>query len=137
MIDGPQEASDVLLIGTGVATTEALKAASTLAKDGIRCRLLHVHTVKPLDSEAILQAAARTRLVVTVEEHNLVGGLGSAVLEVLADGMIGPLPPVRRLGIPDRFADRYGSQQALMANFGIDAKGITATVQAAFEGSKQ
>jgi transketolase len=137
MIDGARSESDVLLIGTGVATTEALKAASTLGADGIRCRLLHVHTVKPLDREAILQAAARTRLVVTVEEHNVIGGLGSAVLEALADGMAGPLPPVRRLGIPDRFSDHYGSQQGLMAHFGIDAKAIAATVQAAFAGSKQ
>jgi transketolase len=137
MIDGQQGVADVLLIGTGVATTEALKAASTLAASGVRCRLLHIHTVKPLDREAILEAAARTRLVVTVEEHNVVGGLGSAVLEALADGMTGPLPPVRRLGIPDRFSDRYGSQQALMASFGIDAKGIVATVEATFAGSRQ
>jgi transketolase len=137
MIDAARGESDVLLIGTGVATTEALKAASTLGADGIRCRLLHVHTVKPLDREAILQAATRTRLVVTVEEHNVVGGLGSAVLEALADGMAGPLPPVRRLGIPDRFSDHYGSQQELMAHFGIDAKAIIATVQAAFAGAKQ
>jgi transketolase len=137
MIDGQQEESDVLLIGTGVTTTEALKAASVLAADGIRCRLLHVHTVKPLDSEAILQAAAKTRLVVTVEEHNVVGGLGSAVLEALADGTAGPLPPVRRLGIPDRFSNHYGSQQALMANFGLDAKGIVAAIRTALAGSKQ
>jgi transketolase len=63
--------------------------------------------------------------------------LGSAVLETLADGLSGPLPPVKRLGIPDRFSDHYGSQQALMASFGIDAKSIVATVQAAFAESKQ
>src|SRR5215467_3467369 len=70
MIDGVQDASDVLLIATGVATTQALKAAATLAADGVRCRLLHVHTVKPLDAEAIVEAAKQTRLVVTVEEHS-------------------------------------------------------------------
>jgi transketolase len=127
----------VLLIATGVATTEALKAASALAAEGIRCRLLHVHTVKPLDCEAILDAAAKTRLVVTVEEHNMVGGLGSAVLEALADGFAGRLPPVKRLGIPDRFSDRYGSQQALMASLGFDANGIGAAVRAALAGAKQ
>jgi transketolase len=137
MIDGGQGASDVLLIGTGVATTEALKAASALAADGIRCRLLHIHTVKPLDCEAIVKAAATTRLVITVEEHNVVGGLGSAVLEALADGATSPLPPVKRLGIPDRFSEHYGSQQALMANLGIDEKGIAAAVRAALAGSKQ
>jgi transketolase len=137
MIEGAEGESDVLLIGTGVATTEALKAAAPLAEEGVRCRLLHVHTVKPLDREAIVQAAAQTRLVVTVEEHSIVGGLGSAVLECLADGMDGPLPPVKRVGIPDRFSEHYGSQQALMANFGIDAKGIGATVRAALARSKR
>src|SRR5215510_9214394 len=87
MIEGQTGESDVLLIGTGVATTQALKAASSLQADGIRCRLLHVHTVKPLDVETIVDAATRTRLVVTVEEHSVVGGLGSAVLEALSDGL--------------------------------------------------
>src|SRR5262249_39236445 len=70
MIDGERGACDVLLIATGVATTQALKAAGTLAGEGVRCRLLHLHTVKPLDSAAILEAAEKTRLVVTVEEHS-------------------------------------------------------------------
>ncbi len=71
MIDGETGASDVLLIGTGVATTQALKAAGSLAADGIRCRLLHVHTVKPLDADAIVDAASKTKLVLTVEEHSV------------------------------------------------------------------
>jgi len=129
MIDGETGASDVLLISTGVATTQALKAAAALMADGIRCRLLHVHTVKPLDEKAIVEAAAGTRLVVTVEEHSVVGGLGSAVLETLADRMAGALPPVKRLGIPDTFADRYGSQQKLMEHFAIHAQGIEAAAR--------
>ncbi|MFZ5780998.1 MAG: transketolase family protein [Pseudomonadota bacterium] len=129
MIDGETGASDVLLISTGVATTQALKAAGALMTDGIRCRLLHVHTVKPLDEKAIVEAAAATRLVVTVEEHSVVGGLGSAVLEVLADRMTGALPPVKRLGIPDTFADRYGNQQKLMEHFAIHAQGIEAAAR--------
>ena len=134
MIDSEHGASDVLLVATGVATTQALKAAGALAADGIRCRLLHVHTVKPLDGDAIVDAAARTRLVVTVEEHNVVGGLGSAVLEALSDGIAGSLPPVRRLGIPDRFSVHYGSQQALMEDCAIDAQGIGSAVRAALAG---
>lgn len=131
MIDDSRGASDVVLVGTGVATTQALKAATMLAEEGIRCRLLHLHTVKPLDAEALIEAAASTRLVVTVEEHSIVGGLGSAVLEALADGMRGSLPRVRRLGIPDRFSTRYGSQQALMADCGIDAAGIARATRSA------
>lgn len=129
MIDGETGASDVLLISTGVATTQALKAAGALMADGIRCRLLHVHTVKPLDEKAIVGAAAGTQLVVTIEEHSVVGGLGSAVLETLADRMAGALPPVKRLGIPDTFADRYGSQQKLMEHFAIHAQGIEAAAR--------
>jgi transketolase len=129
MIDSETGASDVLLVATGVATTQALKAASSLAADGIRCRLLHLHTVKPIDADAIVDAAATTKLVVTVEEHSIVGGLGSAVLETLSDRITGNLPPVKRLGIPDKFAERYGSQAKLMEDFKFDAKGIDATVR--------
>src|SRR5215208_4679420 len=129
MIDGETGASDVLLIATGVATTQALKAAGSLAADSIRCRLLHLHTVKPIDADAIVDAAAETKLVVTVEEHSVVGGLGSAVLETLSDRLTGALPPLKRLGIPDKFADHYGSQAKLMEDFRFDAKGIDATVR--------
>ena len=129
MIDGETGASDVLLVATGVATTQALKAAGSLAADGTRCRLLHLHTVKPIDADAIVEAAAATRLVVTVEEHSIVGGLGSAVLETLSDRITGNLPPVKRLGIPDKFAEHYGSQAKLMEDFRFDAKGVDATVR--------
>jgi transketolase len=129
MIDGETGASDVLLVATGVATTQALKAAGSLAADGIRCRLLHVHTVKPLDADAIVDAASKAKLVVTVEEHSVVGGLGSAVLEALSDRVTGNLPPLKRLGIPDKFAEHYGSQAKLMEDFRFDAKGIDAAVR--------
>ena len=129
MIDGETGASDVLLVATGVATTQALKAAGSLAADGIRCRLLHVHTVKPLDADAIVDAAAAAKLVVTVEEHSVIGGLGSAVLETLSDRITGPLPPLKRLGIPDKFAEHYGSQQKLMEDCGFDAKSIDQAVR--------
>ena len=128
MIDEQRSASDVLLIATGVATTQALEAARALSAGGARCRLLHVHTIKPLDGEAIVHAAAETGLVVTVEEHSIVGGLGSAVLEAIADAGLEPLPRVKRLGIRDQFASHYGTQRALMEASGIHADGIRATV---------
>jgi transketolase len=129
MVDDVRDVSDVLLVATGVATTQALKAAASLAADGIRCRLLHAHTVKPLDVEAIVDAAGKTKLVVTVEEHSVVGGLGSAVLEALSDRITGRLPPLKRLGIPDRFSAHYGSQQKLMEDCRFDAKSIDAAVR--------
>lgn len=129
MVDGVTGASDVLLVTTGVATTQALAAAEALAKDGIRCRILHAHTVKPLDEDRIVDAAKQTRLVVTVEEASVLGGLGSAVLETLSERMMGKQPPVKRMGIPDKFSEYYGSQAKQMEAFGFDAKGIVATVR--------
>jgi len=131
MIEGGSGGTEVLLIATGIATTEALAAAERLAAEGIRCRLLHLHTIKPLDRGAILAAAAASRLVVTVEEHSVMGGLGSAVAEALIDEDLSPLPRVKRLGIPDRFANHYGSQAALLAHFGLDAAGIVRAVHEA------
>jgi transketolase len=119
--------ADALLVATGVATTAALEASKRLAEDGVRCRVLHVHTVKPLDSHAIVAAAHEVRLVVTVEEHSVIGGLGSAVLEALADAGEA-MPRVRRLGIGDEFAKHYGNQQKLMDVWGINPHGIAGAV---------
>jgi len=124
---GAGGAAQVLLVTTGVATAAALEACEGLAGRGVRCRLLHVHTVKPLDADAIVAAAQGVRLVVTVEEHSVVGGLGSAVLEALADAGEA-LPRVRRLGIGDEFAHHYGSQKDLMDVWGINAEGIARAV---------
>jgi len=126
MSDEPGDA-DALVVATGVATTAAIEASKRLAADGVRCRLLHVHTVKPLDTHAIVEAAREVRIVVTAEEHSVVGGLGSAVLEALADTG-NPMPPVRRLGIRDEFAQHYGNQQKLMDVWGINPQGIADAV---------
>ncbi len=136
MIDGSKAESDVLLIATGVATAQALEATKKLSSDGIKCRLLHVHTVKPIDRDLILEASHRTRLVMTVEEHSLIGGLGSAVLETLADGGQ-TLPRIKRLGIGDRFADHYGSQNKLMDVWGLMAPSIVRTVKAELDAARQ
>jgi transketolase len=119
--------ADALLVATGVATTAALEASKGLADDGVGCRVLHLHTIKPLDADALVAAAREVRLVVTIEEHSVVGGLGSAVLEALADTGE-PMPPVRRLGIGDKFARHYGSQQKLMDVWDINAHGIARAV---------
>ena len=119
--------ADALVVSTGVATGAALDARKRLADQGVRCRVLHVHTVKPLDAQAVVAAARGLRLIVTVEEHSVIGGLGGAVLEALADTGA-PIPPVRRLGIRDEFATHYGNQQKLMDAWGINADGIVAAV---------
>src|SRR5712672_1893472 len=102
-----------LLVATGVATTRALAAADALAADGIECTIMHIHTVKPLDTETLLRHAREADLVVTVEEHTVLGGLGSAVTDALVENLPGAVPVLKRLGIPDAFAKKYGSQDDL------------------------
>jgi transketolase len=119
--------SDVLFVGTGVMSAAALAAADLLAADGIDAGVLHAHTVKPLDAQAVLAAARRARLVVTVEEHSRIGGLGGAVAELFADE--GVTTPLARLGFPDRFISAYGSQASILAQCGLDPHGIAAVVR--------
>ncbi len=122
-------ASDgVLIVATGVMTNRALAAADMLEADGIACEVLHVHTVKPLDHEAILRMAARARLVVIAEEHTIVGGLGSAVTDVLVENPLTPMPAIRRLGIPDRFAVNYGVQDDLLEIYGLQPAQIARSI---------
>jgi transketolase len=123
------DGAQVLLVATGVATTRALEAAEALAADGIECTLLHMHTVKPLDTDTLLQEARGCDLVVTVEEHTVLGGLGSAVAETLIEAMPGSAPPLRRLGIPDAFAQKYGSQDQLMEIYGLQPPEIVRAVR--------
>jgi transketolase len=105
----------------------ALDAAKLLAERGIACGVAHFHTVKPLDEETLADLAGGVDAVVTVEEHTRIGGLGSAVLECLADRLRAP-KPVLRLGLPDRFTHNYGSQESLLKHYGLDAEGIAAAI---------
>ena len=107
----------VLLVGTGIATGHALAAADLLAAQGITARVLHAHTLKPFDVAGLIAAAEGVSLIATVEEHSVVGGLGSIVLETLSDA--GILVPTLRIGLPDRFPEGYGSQDHLLKKAGI------------------
>ena len=122
MVDG----SDVTIIGTGIMVQEALKAHEELKKQGISARLINLHTVKPIDKEEIIKAARETGAVVTAEEHTIVGGMGSAVAEVLAENC--PVP-ICMVGMKDRFGES-GDALELMKYFGLTAEGI---VKAALE----
>ena len=121
--------NSVLLVSTGVATTRVLAAADALAREGLECTVLHVHTVKPFDTEALLEHADGAALIVTVEEHTIIGGLGSAVADALIEHRPGNMPPLKRLGIPDVFAKKYGSQDDLMEFYGIQPAQIAQAVQ--------
>ena len=124
----------VALIAIGVMVNRALKAAETLAAEGIGAGVVNVHTVKPLDVDAVLAQARRARAVFTLEEHTITGGLGSAVAEILIEGLDGAYPIVRRLGIPDVFPAAYGSQDSLMKTFGLQPNQIAQTVRTTVTG---
>lgn len=118
-----REGSDVTLISTGNMLFETLKAAEILAEKGVSAEVLHMHTVKPIDSEAIAESARKTGAVVTVEEHSILNGLGSAVAETLCEKY--PVP-LRRVGTKDVFG-LSGTMDELMDYFGLRAEPIAAT----------
>lgn len=122
-----REGGDALLVTTGITLGAAQDAAKKLADQGIEAAILHMPTVKPLDTEALLAAAAKVRAIVVAEENTIVGGLGSAVAEVIAESGM-PAKGFKRLGIPDVFPDHYGSQANLMDHYRINADEIVSTV---------
>jgi len=122
-----RQGADVLLVTTGITLGAAQEAATRLAGQGVEAAILHMPTIKPLDTEALLAHAAKVRAIVVAEENTIVGGLGSAVAEVIAEaGLAGK--GFKRLGIPDVFPDHYGSQANLMDLYRINADEIVATV---------
>jgi transketolase len=124
-----REGGDVLLITTGVGLQVTLDAAEQLSKMGVEATLLHMHTVKPLDGETVLRYAKAVSTIITIEEHNVIGGLGSAVAELIAEADFDVVKRFRRIGIPDTFAEEYGSQNSLMASYGISAENIVEKVK--------
>jgi transketolase len=120
-----REGTDATLIGCGRTVADCIVAADLLLREGIRVRVVDMHTIKPIDMTAIRNAAAQTALIVTAEEHSEIGGLGSAVAEVLAD--LGGAPSLKRVGIPDTYPI-VGSQEALLEKYGITASHIVEIV---------
>jgi transketolase len=118
----------IVLLATGVMTTNCLAAADLLAKDGVDVSVVHFHTVKPLDEEAVLEFAHDARLVVTVEEGIVIGGFGSAVTDLLVEKLGNALPPLMRIGLPDAFPRKYGVQEELFEVYGLAPEQIAAAV---------
>src|ERR1051326_2062170 len=114
-----REGKDAVIITTGVMLKRGLEAAESLAAKGIEASVLHCPTVKPLDEKVIRDYAERSRIIVTVEEHTVVGGLGSAVAEIIAEANFPAAKRFKRIGIPDVFPDQYGSQDSLLARYDI------------------
>ena len=116
-----KEGKDIAIIACGIGVANALGACEKLEKDGIRARVIDMHTIKPLDKETVLKAGWDVGKILTVEEHYVSGGLGSAVAEIIADEKLNV--DFKRLGIPEVFSG-YGAPEALYAKYGFDADGI-------------
>ena len=115
-----REGQDVTIVATGLCVSSALEAAEKLAADGIDAKIINIHTIKPLDEELIVAAAKETGKVVTVEEHSVIGGLGSAVCDALAEKC--PVP-VKKIGVQDVFGES-GPAVALLAKYKLDGEGV-------------
>ena len=121
-----REGKDVAIIAAGLPVASAMEAAEKLAAEGIEARIIDMHTIKPLDEEAVLRAAKEIGKIVTVEEHSIIGGLGSAVAEGLAEQCPAKL---KRVGIYDRYTES-GPAEALIHHYGLDGEGVYNAVKA-------
>mgnify|MGYP002801344843 FL=1 len=121
--------SDVAIIATGLEVSEALTAAEMLAADGIQAEVINMHTIKPLDTEAVLKAGHKTGKIVTVEEHSVIGGLGSAVCDVVAETVCAK---VKKIGVNDVFGES-GPAVELIKKYELDGESIYRKVKAFVE----
>jgi transketolase len=123
-----RDGSDLTLIATGGMLAVAAGAAEALAREGVSARVLSMHTIKPLDVGAVLAAARETRAMATIEEHGVIGGLGGAVAEVLAESDL-PRVAFRRIGLPAEYSKEVGGCEYLRRVHGLDEPGVLATLR--------
>ncbi|MCI5597048.1 MAG: transketolase family protein [Lachnospiraceae bacterium] len=121
-----KDGTDVTIIATGLCVDSALTAANMLAEDGVDAQVINIHTIKPIDVDLIVEAAKKTGKIVTVEEHSIIGGLGSAVAEVLSENA--PVP-MKRVGVRDVYGES-GPAVKLLEKYGLDGKGVYESVKA-------
>lgn len=114
------EGTDATIFATGVTVSEAIKAQEQLKEKGINVRIVDIHTIKPIDKEMIIKCAKETKKLISVEDHNVIGGLGSAIAEVLTENYPCKL---ERMGVPDTFG-KSGKAEELLEHFKIDSKAI-------------
>lgn len=120
-----REGSDVTIVATGLMVSNVLEAAEKLADDGINAEVINIHTIKPLDEDMIIESAKKTGKVITVEEHSVIGGLGSAVCDALCEKCP---TPVTKLGVNDMFG-HSGPALELLKEFKLDADGIYSQIK--------
>lgn len=120
-----EEGKDLTIIATGMGVFQSVQAARKLEDKGLNIGVIDMHTIKPIDKEAIIKAAQKTKNIITVEDHNILGGLGSIVADVLMEA--GVPARLKKIGIPDTFVE-YGYPEELYPYYGMDADGIAKTV---------
>lgn len=120
-----KEGTHLTIVATGVMVNKALEASQMLEQQGITTKVINIHTIKPIDKKLLVESAKQTGKVLVVEEHNVYGGLGSAVCEVLSEYY--PVP-VRCIGVQDQFTES-GDYEALLSKYGLDARGIVKAAQ--------
>lgn len=123
-----REPGEVLIVTMGPMVHRAMLAAELLDNHGIQCGILNAHTVKPLDIETIVEQSKNVKLLVALEEHNKIGGLGSAIIDAFLDRQYA-MPAILRLGLPDCFSEHYGSQESLIKFYGMDPGDIQCHIQ--------
>ena len=123
-----RQGSDALILTTGITLKIGLEAADALRKQGLDTAVVHCPTLKPLDAETILSYVGSVTAVVTIEEHSIIGGLGSAVAELIAEAGFNPGKLFKRIGIPDTFPDAYGSQDSLMERYSITTQNLMTVI---------
>lgn len=130
-----EEGSDLTIISTGGILTEVISAKEELKKQGINARIVNMHTIKPIDKSIILDSAHKTKAVLTVEEHTIAGGLGSAVAEVLQESCLSPIQ-FKRLGLRDVFPSGYGSYEDMKELNGLSKKDIIEAAKSIYNAKK-
>lgn len=115
---------DISILTTGVMAQRGLLACKILRSEGFKVSVIHHHTIKPIDKVSVCKSAKNSKKIVTIEEHTLIGGFGSAVAEIIMDENLAGSTILTRLGLPDGFAERYGSQDQLLDYYGLSVNNI-------------
>ena len=124
-----REGNDALIITTGTTLKMALDAANKLTEEGINVSILHAHTIKPLDKESLHKFIVQVPIIVTIEEHSKIGGLGSAVAELIAETHFLTSKRFKRIALPDIFPEGYGSQAEMLEKYSITTKNLIKVIK--------
>lgn len=128
-----KQGEDIVIFTTGIMASRALKAAEIIEeKQNIKCGVINMHTIKPFDKKTLFEKTKSAKLVITAEEHNSIGGLGSAVLESLSDRVDVSIPPVLRLSMGDDFTHNYGSQDDILKKYNLQPEEMAQSILCAY-----